>query len=127
MVYLVVVSDRRARQRTSDLPWVETVATVIASDYNHSVYGEGDKEPGQSLSYFMTKFSYRVSGVVYHGELRSHEVRVLGSKFNIRYDPSNPQYNSVAVAGKPIGGRLFFWTLILGGLLLFLFILRYLV
>ena len=100
---------------------------MISSDYNHSAYGEGEKERGQSLSYFTTKFSYRVSGRVYHGELRSHEVRILGSKFSIRYDPSNPQYNSVSVAEKPIGGRLLSWGLILAGVLIFFFILRYLI
>ncbi len=126
-LYLADVTERRARQRTSDLPWVETTATVVASAYNHSAYGEGDKERGQNLSYFLTRFSYRVSGVQYFGELRSPEVRTLGSRFSIRYDPSNPHYNSVSAPEKPFGWRILSWTLILLGLLMVFFILRYLI
>ncbi len=126
-LYSADVNDRRARQRTSDLPWVETIATVIASEYNQSTYGEASKNRGDSLSYFLTRFSYRVRETVYHGELRSPEVRILGSKFSIRYDPSNPQYNSVAGAEKEIGSRLLFWILIAAGLLIFFLILRYLI
>ena len=121
------MSDRRARQRSTDLPWLETTATVIASDYNHSAYGEADKDRNQSLSYFTTRFSYRVSGVAYQGQLRSRDVRILGSKFSIRYDPSNPQYNSVSPPEKAVGGRLLPWTLIALGVLAFFFILRYLI
>lgn len=100
---------------------------MIASDYNHSAYGEADKERGTGLSYFITRYSYRVAGVAYHGELRSPEVRILGSKFSIRYDPTSPQYNSVSAAGQPVDGKAFSWLFILAGIVILFFILRYLI
>ena len=121
------MTDRRARQRTDDLPWIETTATVISSDYQETAWGPGVKERGESLNYFITKFSYRVNGVAYQGELRSQELRQLGSKFSIRYDPSNPSYNSVSKVEKPFGGRLLSWAFVVLGLIIFFLILRYLI